>query len=132
MKEIKQYTDIKSLEDALQVLGIQENPIPDFEKYPEDHKRSMIAHAELVLIVEAANMLANDGKRWEPDFSDPNQYKYEIWFIQGSGSSGFLASDYDGWLTYSGVGSRLCFVNYEVGKYVADTFIDTYNRYLKY
>ena len=79
-------TELKSFEDACKVLSLDpENVLPDFSRYPERHVRSMTAHAKLVLIVEAANMIANDGTLWVVDFSDHNQIKYEVWFKKGRG-----------------------------------------------
>ncbi len=90
----------------------------------------MIAHAKLVIIVEAANMIANDGAPWVVDFGDSNQIKYEAWFYKARGSSGFRFDDYDSWGSGSTVGSRLCFLSREVAEYVAETFEELYNEYL--
>ena len=88
----------------------------------------MKAHARLVIIVRAANRLANNGKEWKPNFSDTNQRKYEAWFVRGS--SGFRFFGYAYWNALSLVGSRLCFISSEVAEYVATTFIKEYNDYL--
>ena len=55
---MKQFTDIKTLEDACKVLELDpNNVIPDFSYYPEKDRVSMKAHAKLVIIVRASNQL---------------------------------------------------------------------------
>lgn len=130
MNTITQFDQIKTFEDACQVEGLNPSTvIPDFSSYPEEDRPSMIAHAKLVIIVRAANRLANGGARWIPDFGNAKQYKYFPWFYMDGGSSGFRFVVGDGWVSVSGVGSRLCFISSEVCRYVGETFIDLYNEY---
>lgn len=68
----------------------------------------------------------NEG--WQPDWNNDNQYKYYPWFYMG-GSSGFRYRAYDLWGSYSDVGSRLCFIDYDTAKYVGEQFIDLYKEY---
>ncbi|WP_340074502.1 hypothetical protein [Leptobacterium sp. I13] len=127
---MKKYTDLKTFEDACKVLALDpNNVIPDFSCYPEKDRVSMIAHAKLVIIVRAANQLANDGKEWIPDFTNYNEYKYEAWFDLSGGSSGFRFYDYAFWTTGSVVGSRLCFISREVCEYIGKQFIELYKEY---
>ncbi len=128
---MKNYTDIKTFEDACKVLALDPNKvIPDFSCYPEKDRTSMIAHAKLVIIVRASNQLANNGKEWIPDFTNWGERKYEAWFdLEDNGSSGFRFHDYDDWRADSFVGSRLCFISSEVCEYVANQFIDLYKEY---
>ncbi|XKX06290.1 hypothetical protein R8G61_02930 [Tenacibaculum maritimum] len=128
---MKKYTDLKTFEDACKVLGLDSNKvIPDFSCYPEKDRVSMIAHVKLVIIVRAANQLANDGKEWIPDFTNFDERKYEAWFdLEDNGSSGFRYNAYGIWITYSGVGSRLCFISREVCEFVANQFIEIYKEY---
>lgn len=128
---MEKYTDLKTFEDACKVLALDPNTvIPDFSCYPEKDQVSMVAHAKLVIIVRAANQLANDGKEWIPDFTDYNQWKYEAWFdLDTSGSSGFRCDDFVSWASASAVGSRLCFISREVCKYVANQFMELYKEY---
>lgn len=124
------YTDLKTFKDACQVLGLDpKKVIPDFSCYPEKDRVSMIAHAKLVIIIRAANKLANKNKIWIPDFTDYNQDKYEPWFDLSKGSSGFRYGAYDYWRTISGVGSRLCFISSEVCEHIAKQFIEIYKEY---
>lgn len=130
-KKITNYTDLKTFEDACQVEKL--NPkkvIPDFKLYPAKDRKAMIAHAKLVIIAKAANRLANGGKPWKADFGNHDQSKYYPWFYMQSGSSGFRFHAYDFWYSSTDVGSRLCFISWEVGKYVGETFLKLYNDYL--
>lgn len=122
---------LKTFEDACKVENLDPTTvIPDFSCYPEKDRKSMIAHAKIVIIVRAANRLANEGKEWTPDFNSHKEVKYEAWFEKGRGSSGFRFGGCAYWLSLSVVGSRLCFISSEVCEYVATQFIDLYNEYL--
>lgn len=119
---------LKTFADACKVEGLDAKKVlPDFSGFPAKDRKAMIAHAKLVIIVRAANRLANGGKVWKPDFDNHAEWKYENWFIKDKGSAGFRFDDYDYWL--SRVGSRLCFISSEVAEYVGKTFIKIYNEY---
>ncbi|MDB0602333.1 hypothetical protein PL373_14520 [Tenacibaculum maritimum] len=128
---MKNFTDLKTFEDACKVEKLDpKTVIPDFSCYPEEDRKSMEAHAKLVIIVRAANRLANDGKEWIPDFTNFDERKYEPWFdLENEGSSAFRSDDCDCWRTLSLVGSRLCFISREVCEYVAEQFIEIYKEY---
>ena len=128
---MKKYTEIKTFEDACEFLNL--NPkevIPSFLNYPKNDRKSMIAHSKLVIIIKAANKLANNGKEWKPNFNNTTELKYEPWFNMGSSGRPFEFVDYGHWHTYSTVGSRLCFKNRAVLKYIVNTFIELYKTYL--
>lgn len=126
---MKKLSKLKTFEDACKVLGLDATTvIPDFSAFPSRDHAAMIAHAKLVIIARAANLLGNKGKEWVPDWDNYNQWKYCPWFEMG-GSSGFRFDGYDYWNTLSGVGSRLCFVSREVATYVGETFTDLYKQY---
>lgn len=126
---MEKFNQLKTFEDACAVESLDpKTVIPDFSCYPQQDRKSMIAHAKLVIIIRAANRIANDDKPWFPDFNDSNQWKYYPWFEKTSSGFRFSADDY--WLTYSSVGSRLCFISSEVAEYIAETFIALYNEYL--
>lgn len=133
-KKITNYTELKTFEQACQVEKL--NPkkvIPLFRDFPAKDRKAMIAHAKLIIIAKAANRLANGGKPWKADFSNHDQYKYYPWFYQESGkgvSSGFRYVGYGGWRSGADVGSRLCFLNYELAKYVGETFLKLYYDYM--
>ncbi len=50
--------------------------------------------------------------------------------IEMRGSSGFRFHDYGYWNSYSRVGSRLCFVNYEAVEHAGRQFQDLYEEYM--
>lgn len=126
---MEKYTDIKTFEDACKVENLDPKKVlPDFSCYPEQDRKSMVAHAKLVIIVKAANRLANDGQHWTPDFTDSSERKYEPLFYMGSSGFRFIVNDL--WLTLSFVGSRLCFFSREVCRHITNQFIDVYNDYL--
>lgn len=130
---MKNYNEIKTFEDACKIQGIDPKKVlPNFSNYPEGDREALLAHAKLVIIVRASNKLANDGKEWIPDFNNYKERKYEPWFdLEVSGSSAFRFGDYGLWASASLVGSRLCFINRDVCKYVANQFIDLYESYFK-
>lgn len=122
---------LKTFQSACKIENV--NPktiIPDFSQWSKKDQKAMIAHAKLVIIVRAANRLANDGKEWTPDWKDSSEWKYESWFYLGRGSSGFRFYDCAYWGSSSSVGSRLCFKSREVGEYVAKQFLNLYEDYM--
>ena len=127
MKNLKK--NLKTFEDACKVLGIQPSVVPTFELYPEQDRKAMQAHAKLVLIARAANQLANDNKPWQPDWNDYDQYKYYPWFDMG-GSSCFRYHVYADWISYSTVGSRLCFKSSVLAEYAGKQFLNQYKQFM--
>jgi len=119
------YTDIKTFEDACQVLSLDPTTIiPDFSLFPESDVQAMIAHAKLIIIAKAIN------GDWVPDWTNWDQYKYYPWFEMGSPSGGgFSCYVYDGWSAGSVVGSRLCFETRDQAKYVGKQFEELYKTY---
>jgi len=125
--ELKQ---LKTFEDACKVEGLDSKKvIPNFSGYPKKDQKAMIAHAKLVIIVRAANRIANKGKQWKPDWNNNQWDKYHVWFWMNGGSSGFRCSGCGVWDSISSVGSRLCFISREAGEYVAKQFIKLYKDY---
>ncbi|MDI6034014.1 hypothetical protein QLS91_13110 [Flavobacterium sp. LB2P84] len=119
------YTDIKTFEDACKALALNpENVVPDFSLFPKSEIQAMIAHSKLVIIAKAIN------GEWVADWKDWNQYKYYPWFEMGSSSGvGFSCNDCDIWITYSFVGSRLCFESRDQAKYAGKQFEELYKSY---
>lgn len=121
------YTNIKTFEDACKALNFEPS-VPDFSMIPGKHQKAMLAHYKLVVIVEAVN------EGWTPNWSDTNQWKYELWpdvIEDKSKPSGFGLSFYgcDYWDTRTTVGSRLCFKSREVAEYTFETFKELYENY---
>ena len=123
---------IKTLEDACKALGTtveEQFPAGAMQHLSDDEK----AYREMKLIAKALN-LSEDGKVWEPDWSNWDERKYFPWMeVQtsedngaGSGFSCFDC-DYDG--TYTCVGSRLCFRSSELAMYAGKQFADVYKRF---
>lgn len=96
----------------------------------KDYVDALIAIAQLFIIIKAANRLANDGKEWKPNWDDSSQYKYYPWFWMDGGSSGFRFVGYDGWISASGVGSRLCFKSREDAEYYGKKFLPLYKKFM--
>lgn len=121
---------LASFEDACKIEGLDpQKVIPSFELFPKKDQKSMQAHAKWIIIVKAANKIGNGGKEYCPDFSNRNEYKYEIWWEHLGGSRGFRSNDCVIWHTFSLVGSRLCFISWEVAKYVGHNFAYIWNEY---
>jgi len=124
--KIEQLT---TFEDACEVLRLDpKKVVPDFAGYPKQDQKALVAHAKLVIIARAANKIANKGKEWKPNWNKYTQNKYYPWFEMG-GSSGFRFDVCDYWYSLSAVGSRLCFVSYEVADHVGKTFEGLYKDY---
>lgn len=120
---------LKSFEDACKIKGLK-NPkkvVPDFAFFPANDRAAMIEHARMVIIISAANQIANGGKEWIPDYNDDN-WKFEPRFAMG-GSSGFRFGVCGAWSSHSGVGSRLCFFDEDTMMYVVEKFKKSYKVY---
>jgi len=123
-------TDIKTFEDACKAERLDpKEVIHDFKSYPREDRKAMIAHSKLVIIARAINKIANNGKRWKPNWNDYNQFKYYPWFDMDGGSSGFRCLVYGRWNSASFVGSRLCFKTREAAEYAGNQFLKLYKDY---
>lgn len=130
-KKITTLAELKTFADACKVEGLDAKKVlPNFSGYPAKDRKAMIAHAKLVIIVKAANRMANGGQPWKADFGNRDQLKYNAYFFhEKGGSSGFRFYVGVYWYSHSSVGSRLCFISYEAAGHVGKTFIDLYNEY---
>lgn len=127
---MNKLSQLKTFQDACRIEGLDAKQVlPDFSTFPRKDRKSMTAHAKLVIIARAANRLANEGKEWKPDFDNHDQWKYTPYFYKEKGSSGFRFHVCGRWLSASRVGSRLCFISREVAEYVGNQFIKLYNEY---
>lgn len=123
---MKKFEELKTFEDACRIAG--KSPVIVSLSGPAEYLKPLAAQFKLIIIVSAANRLANDGKEWVPDFTNSQQRKYEPIFYRGS--SGFRFRGYGDWGAATGCGSRLCFISSEAAKYVATQFEDLYNDFL--
>lgn len=69
----------------------------------------------------------NEG--WVPDWSNTSEYKYLPWF-EMRGSSGFRFHVYGHWLSYSFVGSRLCFKSRALAEHAGQHFTEVYKQFM--
>jgi hypothetical protein len=99
---------------------------------PKSFHKWLITAYWLAVFVEAINTDEN-GKVWRPDYNNPNEVKYEIWWkvkADKKRPSGFGLSFgvVDDWLTLSLVPARLCFRTRPLaefaGKLIPDVFTD--------
>ena len=117
---------IKTIADAIAELGEADNEVIRYQKLltvltdPTDH---LVNYQTAVVLVRAIN------ERREPNWDDPNEWKYFNWFCMG-GSSGFRFDDYDVWRSLSRVGSRLCFFDPEHGEYLAKQFPEVFKHFM--
>ncbi len=125
------YTDIKTYEDACNVLNI--NPAEDLPyANPANAKQeSLNAFAKLETIVKAIN-----GDEAFPDWTNSNQWKYYPWFWMNKASKtvsglGLSYFDYVCDTSVSYVGSRLVFDSKEKAKYAANQFNDIYEKFMQ-
>lgn len=89
------------------------------------HVQALIALNELFTIAQAWNK----EDEFEPDFSNPNQYKHFPWFEYKT-SAGFVFAHSDNAATNTGAyfGSRLCFKTHERARQFGEQFVDLYNK----
>lgn len=132
MKKYK--SKITTVAAAFKACGVNMKNLPDNSMFPARHRKSLDAFAMLIIVVEAINMEANGGKRWIPDYTD-NNWKYELWhkiLADKKRPSGFGVSHayFDIWISYSGVGSRLQFINRESAIYCFEKFGKLWKDYI--
>ncbi len=121
------HTEIKTKEDAYKVLGIdRDKALPDYSAMPEKHQVALTAHADLIIVIAALNLVANEGKEWMPDWSNYNEKKYYPYFNL---ENGLVFLDVYGWFTLTLASSRLCFKSRDLAKYAAEQFKELYERY---
>ncbi len=118
---------IKTIEDACLEVGAHQEDI-DLNIQEDsfgDRTTAIRAIAKLMIVAKALN------EGWEPDWNNPNQYKWYPWFEHTGSGFRFLGSCYVSALTFSSGGSRLCFKDKKLAEYAGKQFIDLYNQSLK-
>ncbi len=109
------FKKIKTIEQAFESRGIASIPAADSFPVIDRLKNYTAKNYQLIVAVEAVN------EGWVPDYSDDNQYKYEIWFevkikknkkgeVTGSG---LALRNVDDWRTGTDAGARLAFESRE-------------------
>ena len=127
---MKKFTDIKTVEDAYKVLGIDRHiALPDYSKMPEKHHVAFTAHADLVIVIEALNFIENNNETWQPNWSNYDERKYYPWFEYDEDLKRLVFHYVTGWFTTTRASSRLCFKSRDLAEYAAKQFEDLYNRY---
>ncbi|MGQ0740190.1 MAG: hypothetical protein ACT4OJ_14155 [Bacteroidota bacterium] len=116
-KAINIMDRVKSFEDACSVLNVR---AADVINGSEDADEA--AYKKLKSIAKALN------EGWVPDWTNNRQYKYFPWFDLSSGS-GLSYDVFAGRVSYSSVGSRLCFKSRELADYAGKHFIDLYTDF---
>jgi hypothetical protein len=118
------YKKIKSYEDACKALGLK--PISDevFNEFGEDAK-TMAAYHKLAVITRAIN------EGWQPDWKDRGQEKYEPYMYTNSAGLAYAYTIYAPSNTDTGIGSRLCFPDYDRAAFAVSTFGDLYEDYFR-
>ena len=113
------YKNIKSFEDACEVLEINPNDV-----FSKIDTKDEIAYKKLKIIIKAIN------NGWTPDWANSNQYKYYTWFYVLSSGSGFSDTFCGCTNAATHVGSRLCVDSKDKALYIAEQFKDLYEDYL--
>lgn len=119
------YKKIKSYEAACKALGLK--PISDevFNAFQKEDRKTMAAYHKLAVITRAIN------EGWQPDWSNREERKYEPYMYTNSAGLA-CASTYDApSYTFSIIGSRLCFRDYERATFAVDTFGELYKDYFR-
>lgn len=119
-KDIKKL--IKTFSDVLDYHGIDSE---DFDSETENLEDDEVAYKKLKLIVSAYN------EKEVPNFDDRYQRKYEPRFKLNYSGVGFSHGGEGRWNEVSGVGSRLCFLDYENMKDAVSKFLDVYKMFYK-
>lgn len=116
----KNYTDIKTLEDAMNATG----HTAGYLKMSDPESQDEWAYRMIKMVAKAVN----DG--WTPDWSNTNQAKWHPYFAVLPSGSGFLCSGANLYYECTYAGSRLCFESSEKAEYAAKQFEDLYIKYL--
>lgn len=119
-KQSVHYTDIKTLQDALDYNGETLEEFNNRTQYDDDVQR---AYKELEVIVKAVRQGNELGKT-------ENDGWYYPFFCSKRSLLGFRCYDYARDYGYSVVASRLCVESVEKAKYLGTQFLSTYDRYI--
>lgn len=122
--------EVLSVKEAFKLLNLDLLKMPGVSKLPKRFRLWLEWLYKMAVVAEAFNTDEN-GKLWIPNYNDPSEYKYEIWWDvkadkknpSGSGLSYLVCAL---WAALSSVPARLCFKNRDtaifVGKHFAKEF----------
>lgn len=121
---LKDVTErIKTPEDAISELGENDIDVIDYRKLIKAGVSEHLINYQLAIVLVKA---INEG--WEPNWDDPNEKKWQLWFKMSS--SGFRYYDFDYWITTSYVGSRLCLREKRLGNYLGNQFPEVFKNFM--
>lgn len=105
------------------VLEDHDIPEDQFEK----ECKGLTADERAYRLIKLLAKSLNEG--WEPNWSDSSEPKYYPWF-EMRGASGFRFDDCGAWLSYSHVGSRLCYKTRELAEHAGRNFQGVYEDFM--
>lgn len=119
------YKKIKSYEAACKALGLK--PISDevFNAFQKEDRKTMEAYHKLAVITRAIN------EGWQPDWSNREERKYEPYMYTNSAGLASAHTLHTPSDTYTYLGSRLCFRDYERATLAVKTFGELYKDYFR-
>ena len=105
---------------------------PDVSKYSEKKQRRLNADHDLETILEANNMIANNGKPWEANVADTEEEKWYTWhgiIPDPAASGGFRLSfaDSDCVTAYANLGARHAAKTKALSDFMGRECIDLYH-----
>ncbi|MGJ1407426.1 hypothetical protein [Sphingobacterium siyangense] len=119
-KQTSHFTNIKTLQDALDYVGETIEHFNHRTQFDDDAQKAGKELEVIVLAVRQGNTLGQkQGDEW-----------YYPLFYSKRSASGFSFCDYYCAISLSGVGSRLCVESAEKAEYLGNQFADIYDRYL--
>ena len=111
-------TKIKTVESAFSATGRDIALLEVFNSLPEQDRVYMAAIYKRMVVTEAKNTEANNGKKWTPDYANGKWDKYYpyVWAKKNSAGVGFVVRDAGcaSAHSYASCGSRLCFQSAEL------------------
>jgi hypothetical protein len=111
------YREIKTMSDVYRINGITKLTTP-----PETKERY---YEDLILVAKALN------GNWKPDCNGMNEYNWFPYFVFSSMFQ-FSGEGCVQGFTYSSIGSRLCLKNQQIAEYAGKTFIEQYEKLMRF
>lgn len=115
---------IKSVEDALEILGKKRNHFKDWSFEDEQEE----ANAHLLIIIKAANFIDNGMKEYKADFTDSSTYKYIPYFERKSSGWSLDSVSFCYFSSFSPVG--FYYKKRDTAETIVKRFSTLYNKWL--